>query len=33
MDACLETDGRETALSPSAAHINFIVPSQYINTS
>ena len=27
MGACLETDGRETALSPSAAHINFIVPS------
>ena len=25
--ACLETDGRETTLSPSAAHINFIVPS------
>ena len=27
MGACLETDGRETSLSPSAAHINFIVPS------
>ena len=27
MGACLETDGRETAISPSAAHINFIVSS------